>query len=107
MTNNVERAAADIGADLATLRGDVARLAERIGELAQNGKRAAGIRFNDAVGDAQDRIGNTAANAQSHIRAAGSEFEASIDRNPLMAMAIAFGIGIAFGMANRSRSRGL
>ncbi len=104
MTNNVENATADIGADLAALRSDIARLAERIGELAQHGKQAARIHFTDAVGDAQDKIGNTAANAQTQIRAVGSDIEASIDRNPLMAMAIAFAIGMGFGIMNRQRS---
>ncbi len=104
MTNNVENATADIGADLAALRGDVARLAERIGELAQHGKHAARIHFTDAFGEAQDKIGKTAANAQSQLLAAGGDIEASIARNPLMAMAIAFGIGIGFGVMSRSRS---
>ena len=34
MTNHVESAAADIGADLVSLRRDIAQLAERIGEIA-------------------------------------------------------------------------
>ena len=54
MTNNVENAA-DIGADLAALRSDIARPAERFGELAQHGKQAARIYFTDAVGDARTR----------------------------------------------------
>jgi ElaB/YqjD/DUF883 family membrane-anchored ribosome-binding protein len=104
MTNNVEDATADISADLAALRSDVTRLTERISELAQHGRRAARIHFVDAVGDAQGKIVNSAANAQTQMRAVGSDIEASIERNPLMAMAIAFGIGICFGMMNRSRS---
>ena len=103
MTNHVESAAADIGADLVSLRRDIAQLAERIGELAQHGKQAAGIRLADAAGAAQGRIGDTAAQAESRIRAAGGDFEASIERHPLTAIAIAFAIGIGVGLANRSR----
>jgi ElaB/YqjD/DUF883 family membrane-anchored ribosome-binding protein len=103
MTNHVESAAADIGADLASLRRDVAHLAERIGELAQHGKQAARLHLSDAVGTAQDRIGGTAAHAQSRVRAVGGDFEASIERNPLTAIAIAFAIGIGVGLANHSR----
>jgi ElaB/YqjD/DUF883 family membrane-anchored ribosome-binding protein len=103
MTQHVESATADIGADLASLRRDLAHLAERIGELAQHGKPAARIHLSDAVGAAQDRIGDTAANAQSRIRAAGGDFEASIERHPLTAIAIAFAIGIGVGLANHSR----
>ena len=103
MTHHVESAASDIGADLASLRRDVAQLAERIGELARHGKQAAGIHLSDAAGAAQGRIGDTAANAQSHIRAAGGDFEESIERHPLTAVAIAFAIGIGVGLTNRSR----
>jgi ElaB/YqjD/DUF883 family membrane-anchored ribosome-binding protein len=103
MTNPVESAAADIGADLTSLRRDVAQLAERIGELAQHGKQAARMHLSDAVGSAQGKIGDTAADAQSRIRAAGGDFEASIERNPLTAIAIAFAVGIGVGLSNRSR----
>jgi ElaB/YqjD/DUF883 family membrane-anchored ribosome-binding protein len=103
MTNHLENAAADIGTDLASLRRDVAQLAERIGELAQHGKQAARIHLSDAVGSAQGKIGDTASEAQSRIRAAGGDFEASIERNPLTAIAIAFAIGIGVGLANHSR----
>jgi ElaB/YqjD/DUF883 family membrane-anchored ribosome-binding protein len=102
MTSNVESAAADIGADLASLRTDVAHLAERIGELAQHGKQAARSHLSDAVGVAQGKIGDTAAHAQSQIRAAGGDFEASIERNPLTAVAIAFAVGLGVGVLNRS-----
>ncbi len=103
MTRNSESDAGDVIVDLAALRADVARLAETIGELAQHGKQAAGHHFNDAVGDAQDKIASSAAKAQVQFRAAGDNLETSIERNPLMAMAIAFGIGLCFGMINRPR----
>jgi ElaB/YqjD/DUF883 family membrane-anchored ribosome-binding protein len=104
MTNNVESAAADIGADVAALRSDPANLVERLGELAQHGRQAARIHLTDAVGNAQGKIGETAAMAQSRARAAGSDFEASIERNPLTAIAIAFAVGIGFGRMSRSRN---
>jgi ElaB/YqjD/DUF883 family membrane-anchored ribosome-binding protein len=103
MTDNVESATAAIGADLAALRSDVARLAEKIGELAQQGKQAAKNHFAEAFGEAQDKIVNSAANAQSQIRVAGSDLEASIERAPLIAMAVAFGIGLGLGMMSHSR----
>jgi ElaB/YqjD/DUF883 family membrane-anchored ribosome-binding protein len=92
---------ADLGADLEALRGDVARLAQRVGDLAQHGKQAAQVRFSEAASDAQDRIGARVASAESQIRSAGGDLVSSIDRNPMMALAIAFGIGIGFGVLGR------
>lgn len=89
MTKTIE--SDDVIADLVALRADVARLTETIGELARQGKQAASHQFNDAIGDVQDKIASSAAKAQTQFRTAGDDIEASIGRNPLMAMAIAFG----------------
>jgi ElaB/YqjD/DUF883 family membrane-anchored ribosome-binding protein len=78
MTEHAEGAAGDFAADLAALRQDVAHLAETLGKLVQH--------------QTQDRV-----------RAATGEIEASIRRNPLTAVLIAFGIGISVGIVNRSR----
>ena len=43
----------------------------------------------------RDRIAGTAADAQSRVRAAGGDLEASFERHPLTALLIAFGVGIA------------
>jgi ElaB/YqjD/DUF883 family membrane-anchored ribosome-binding protein len=78
MTEHAEGAAGDFAADLAALRADVAHLAETLGKLVQH--------------QTQDRV-----------RAASGEIEASIRRNPLTAILVAFGIGMSVGMMNRSR----
>ena len=100
MSKNTE---GDIAADLAALRRDVARLAETIGKLLQSQTEAAGVGVSEAVGDARDKIANTAAGARDLTRAASGEIEASIERNPLTAVLIAFGIGMWLGMISRSR----
>ncbi len=100
MTENTEAAAKDLTADLAALRQDVARLAETMKEQTQ----AAADRLSEAVGDARDRIASAAADAQSRIRAASGEFETRIERNPLTAVLIAFGIGMSLGMMTRRHS---
>lgn len=108
MTNGFENGAADVranlGADLEALRGDVSRLAQRVGDLAQRGQHAARRRLSAAAGDAQDKLGVTATNAETQIRAVGNDFVTSIDRNPIMSMAVAFGIGIAVGVLGRPRN---
>ena len=81
MSNNSEGAAGDLTADLAAVRQDVARLAETVSELVQH----------------------QMADAQENVRAARSEIEAGIERNPMMAVLIAFGVGMLIGRMNRSR----
>jgi ElaB/YqjD/DUF883 family membrane-anchored ribosome-binding protein len=103
MTENVKGAAGDVAENLAALRNDVARLAETMSELVQHQTQAAGHRVSEAVGDAKDKISSTAAVAQNRVRAAGCEIEASIERNPLTAVLIAFGIGMSLGVMRRSR----
>ncbi|HEY8071865.1 MAG TPA: hypothetical protein VIE47_07870 [Methylocystis sp.] len=86
----------DITADLAAIREDVARLAETISKLLQRQTEAAGVGVSEAVGD-------IAAEARSHARGASGEIEASIERNPLTAVLIAFGMGMWLGVMSRSR----
>jgi ElaB/YqjD/DUF883 family membrane-anchored ribosome-binding protein len=100
MSKNTE---GDVTAELAAIREDVARLAETISKLLQHQTRGAGLGASEAVGDAKDRIASTAADAQNHARAASGEIEASIERNPLTAVLIAFGVGMWLGMISRSR----
>jgi ElaB/YqjD/DUF883 family membrane-anchored ribosome-binding protein len=103
MTKTAEGAGGDLTADLAALRQDIARLAETMSELVQHQTKAAGFRASAAVGDARDKIASTAADAQNRVRAASGEIEASIKRNPLTAVLIAFGLGISLGMMSRWR----
>ena len=86
----------DVAADLAAIREDVARLAETISKLVQRETHAAG-------GDAKDKVADTVAEARSFSRAASGEIEASIERNPLTAVLIAFGVGMWLGLMSRSR----
>jgi ElaB/YqjD/DUF883 family membrane-anchored ribosome-binding protein len=101
MTKTVEGADGDLAADLAALRQDVAHLAETMSELVQHQTKAAGFRASAAVGDARDKIASTAADAQNRVRAARGEIEASIERNPLTAVLIAFCIGMSLGIVSR------
>jgi ElaB/YqjD/DUF883 family membrane-anchored ribosome-binding protein len=103
MSKNAEGAGGDVTADLAAIREDVARLADTISKLMQRQTQAAGLGVSEAVGDAGDRIGSAAADARNRARAASGEIEASIERNPLTAVLIAFGIGMWLGMMSRSR----
>ena len=103
MTKTAEVADGDLSADLAALRRDVARLADTMGELVHHQTQAAGHRVSEAVGDAREKIVSAADDAKNGVRAASGEITASIERNPLTAVLIAFGIGMSLGMISRSR----
>lgn len=103
MTKSVEAAAEDVAADLAALRQDIARLAATMNDLVQHQTQAAGHRVFAAVGDARDKIASTTADAQDRVRAASREVEASIERNPLTAVLISFGVGMVLGLLSRMR----
>ena len=103
MTKNSEGAAGDFATDLAALRQDIARLAETMSELVQHQTQAAGHRVSEAVGDAREKLASTAADAQNRICAASQEIEASIGRNPLTAVLLAFAAGMSLGWLSRPR----
>jgi ElaB/YqjD/DUF883 family membrane-anchored ribosome-binding protein len=103
MTKSTIGAGEDINADLTALRQDVARLSESVSALLQSQAQGAARHVSDAVDDAKARFAGTAADVKERVNAAGGEIEASIAHNPLTAMLIAFGAGMALGMMTRSR----
>lgn len=103
MTKISEGNSADITADLAALRRDVVRLSETISALLQGQALGAARHVSDSVDNATAKFASAAADVQSRVTAAGGQVEASIERNPLTAMVISFGLGMALGMMSRSR----
>jgi ElaB/YqjD/DUF883 family membrane-anchored ribosome-binding protein len=104
--------AADVNAELATLRADIARLSDSIAQLLQREADEAATRIRTGVGRAADVVTSVAddvkrtgrqmaADAQEGVRSATSELEASIERNPLTAVLIAAGVGLVFGLMSR------
>jgi len=99
MTKSAESTIADFAENFTALRKDVAHLTEAFSQLVQHPKQAAG----DAVEEASGKLANAADGAQTYVRAAGSEIESNIKHNPLTAVLIAFGVGIALGLITRQR----
>ena len=96
-------AAADIAADLSALRADIASLNETIARLTRDRVDAAGAAVKGAVGDARDQISQAAGHARSSAFGAAADLERRIERDPLTAVLIAAGIGMAIGMTSKSR----
>ena len=103
MTKTTEGIFEDTTAHLAALRQDIARLSESVSVLLQNPVPGVTQHVADAVEDAKAKFSSTAADVKSRVNAAGGEIEASIERNPLTAIMISFGVGMALGMMTRAR----
>ena len=103
MTSNIDKATGDMAAEFSALRHDVAGLTATLGELLHLQTKAAGAGLTDVIGSAQEKIADGVADAGVRVRAAGNEIEASIERNPLTALLIVFGLGMSVGMISRSR----
>jgi len=72
-------------------------------KLVQRQTQAAGHRVSEAVGDAREKLASTAGGARNRICAASGAIEASIERNPLQAVVIAFAVGMSLGLQQPSR----
>jgi ElaB/YqjD/DUF883 family membrane-anchored ribosome-binding protein len=98
-----DSAASNLAADLAALRADIARLSDAVAGLVRARTDAAGAVLKDAMGDARERLSQAAGQAQDSAFGAVADLERRIEKNPLTAVMIAAGIGMVFGMMNRSR----
>jgi ElaB/YqjD/DUF883 family membrane-anchored ribosome-binding protein len=96
-------AAPDLSADLAALRANLARLSDTIAVLMRGQADAAGAAVIGAVGDARDQLSQVAIHAQDSALGVAADFERRVEKNPLMAVLIAAGIGTALGMMSKSR----
>ena len=96
-------AAADFAGDLAALRADIASLSETITGLMRGRADAAGAAVKGAAGDARDQLSQAASHVQESAFGVAADLERRIERDPLTAVLIAVGIGIAIGMTTKSR----
>jgi ElaB/YqjD/DUF883 family membrane-anchored ribosome-binding protein len=98
--SKVQSAASDLTADLAALRNDIAKISASLMELVQE-KAKSGV-FN-AVDGARQKLSDTAADAHEKVGNLGDDVEATIERNPLVAVLLAALAGFIVGMMSRPR----
>ena len=98
-----EAATQDFAADLAALRADIAKLTTAVANLVKAETSAATDTVFGAVGAARQKFADGAAGAKDRLSGASSELEATIERNPLVAVLIALGAGLAIGLLSRGR----
>ncbi len=99
----LEEASQDFAADLAALRGDVAKLTSSLSEIIRTGTAATANTVFDAADNARQKISDTASKTQDRVAGASTDLEATIERNPLSAVLIAMVAGILIGLLSRGR----
>ena len=99
----VKEASQDFAADFAALRDDITKLTSSVTELVRTQALTTTSTVLDAVDVAQQIFSNGAAEAQNRIRGATSDFEAAIERNPLVAVLTALSAGLLIGMVGGIR----
>jgi ElaB/YqjD/DUF883 family membrane-anchored ribosome-binding protein len=101
--NTNDAASADLSADLVALRADIARLSDTMAGLVRSQANSASAAVKGVMGDARDQLSQAASQAQESALGAAADLERRIEKNPLTAVLIAAGIGMALGMMSRSR----
>ncbi|HEY8031607.1 MAG TPA: hypothetical protein VIF02_04280 [Methylocella sp.] len=99
----LDEASQDFAADLAALRGDVAKLTSSLSEIIRTQTAATANTVFDAADNARQKISDTASKAQDRVAGASTDLEATIERNPLSAVLIAMVAGILIGLLSRGR----
>jgi ElaB/YqjD/DUF883 family membrane-anchored ribosome-binding protein len=103
MTKPIEEATQDFTADLAALREDITKLTLSVTELVRAQATTTADSMLGAVDHARKKISDTASDAQDRVSAISSDFESTIERNPLTAILVAIGAGILIGLLSRPR----
>jgi ElaB/YqjD/DUF883 family membrane-anchored ribosome-binding protein len=91
-TENLGESAQDAADDLSSLRADIAQLTDSVTTLVKAQVDFARQKLSDGASDAKNRLSD-----------ASSTLEASIERNPLIAVLIALGAGLVIGLLSRGR----
>jgi ElaB/YqjD/DUF883 family membrane-anchored ribosome-binding protein len=100
---NVSEVIDTLSVGLNSLRNDISRLTDTVSELVRKEAENARSRVMDAVDTAKTQFSGSASAAQERVQSVSADLEATIERNPLTAVLIALGIGVALGHVTRPR----
>jgi len=100
---HMKEASQDFAADFSALRDDITRLTSTVSDLASKQASAATSTVIDKAETAQQKFSNGAAEVQSRIRGVGSDIEAAIERNPMVAVLTALCAGLLIGVMSGAR----
>src|ERR1700722_1062831 len=96
-TKMLDESAQDFAADLAALRADIVKLTASVTNLVKAETAATTDNFYGAVDAARQKLSDGALEAKDRLSGASSDLEASIERNPLIAVLIAMAAGLVIG----------
>lgn len=99
----IEDAARDVPSDLASLREDIAKLTATVAAFVSKQTAETTESVVGAVDGARRKIAETADDAQERMSGASAELEASIERNPFLAVLLALSSGFVIGILSRGR----
>ena len=100
MSRSIDSLGDNLAADLAAVRKEVTRLVEVVGDFTRERADHAGARVSDALDDVRGRI---AGDARGRLRALNGDVVATVERHPVAALLIAFGVGVSLGLMVRRR----
>ncbi|ACB96797.1 DUF883 family protein [Beijerinckia indica] len=115
MPKPLDEASQELSADLTALRNDIAKLSSSVAELVRSRAHVtsdtvfgvvdqARQKFTESAHDAKDRLSNSAAQAQEQVSGISADIEATIERNPIIAVLIAAFAGLLVGLISRPRA---
>ncbi|WP_245270603.1 hypothetical protein [Beijerinckia mobilis] len=115
MPKPLEEASQDLSADLMVLRNDIAKLSSSVAELVRAQASAtsdtvfsavdhARHKFTESAHDAKAKFSSSASQAQEQVSSLSSDLEATIERNPVVAVLVAALAGLLVGLISRPRS---
>lgn len=100
-TKPLEDASKDFAADLSALRDDVAKLTASVAKIVRAEASAKTDTLYSAMDSAKAKLNDHASDTKDRLKGASADLEASIERNPLMAVLIALATGLVIGLISR------
>jgi ElaB/YqjD/DUF883 family membrane-anchored ribosome-binding protein len=100
---SIKEASQDFAADFVALRDDVAKLTASVSELVRTQASTTTSTVLEAVDGARHKFSDGTEDTQNRLRAVGSDIEATIERNPLVAVLTALSAGLLIGMMSGAR----
>ncbi|SFK18116.1 DUF883 family protein [Methylocapsa palsarum] len=98
---SINEAIQEVPGDLASLRDEIAKLTITVTDLVSKQAAETTDTVMGTVGNARRKLSDTTEDAQDRINGIGAELESTIERNPLVAVTIAFSFGLFMGMLSR------
>ena len=92
-----------LDSDLKTIREDITKLTATVTDLVKSQAATARSSVLGVMDDARGKVTDTASDARDRVATAATDLEATIERNPLLAVTAALVAGLFVGVLSRPR----